>query len=111
MDRTARLRDLFGRVFDSHREDLRTELPPDEYERRRHAFVFHLTDWLEDLDWFSDLTKNPDGPDPDAAEVRLVGLLYHVIPHLGAAGRLLLDHVPDPFADEPAAVAAPAGRS
>ena len=34
----------------------------------------------------------------EKATTFLVGFLYHAVPHLKAAGRLLLDDVPDPCA-------------
>jgi hypothetical protein len=96
---TSALEHLLGQVFDECREGLREELDPKEYTRRRQDFIFHMTDWRSDLQGLARLYECPEGRDADSASTFLVGLLYHVIPHLAAAGRLLLDEVPDPFAD------------
>jgi hypothetical protein len=101
MDRDHELRQLLGHVFDHAQEGLRAELPADEYERRRHDFVFHMTDWAGDLTRFMELVGRPDEWKTKAATTFLIGFLYHVVPHLNAAGRLLLDHIPDPFAEPP----------
>lgn len=99
MEREKRLRALFGRVFDSCREDLKAELPAQEYERRRQDFVFHMTDWESDLSRFADVVSHPETQKKSDTEEFLIGFLYHVVPHLSAAGRLLLDNIPDPFAE------------
>jgi hypothetical protein len=100
MGRDDQLRELLGRVFDAAQEGLRDELPPEEYERRRHDFVFHMTDPADDLARFADLVRHPGSANDEETTTFLIGFLYHVLPHLSAAGRLLLDHVPDPFADQ-----------
>jgi len=101
MDRDAALRKLLGRVFDSGQEGLRAELPADEYERRRHDFIFHMTDWLQDLTEYANLVEHPEKWKLKEATTFLIGFLYHVLPHLNAAGRLLLDEIKDPFATGP----------
>jgi hypothetical protein len=62
----------------------------------RRDFVFHMTDWLSDLDHLVAIYKHPERVDAEQAS-EIVGFLYHVIPHLNAAGRLLLDDIPDAF--------------
>jgi hypothetical protein len=96
---TTRLEHLLGQVFDGCRNGLRNEVGPAEYERRRRDFIFHMMDWRNDLEPLARLYERPEGQDADAASTFLIGFLYHIIPHLAAAGRLLLDEVPDPFAD------------
>ncbi len=97
-DRSA-LEQLLGQVFDYCQEDLQDEISPTEYEKRRHEFAFHMLDWPKDLEFLSRLFANPEGHDIRATSISLIAFLYHVIPHLNAAGRLLLDEVPDPFAE------------
>jgi hypothetical protein len=97
------LRELLGRVFDIAQDGLRDEIPREDYERRRFDFVFHMTDWTCDVTRLADLVRHPQNENDEAATKFLIGFLYHTIPHLSAAGRLLLDHVPDPFADQPEA--------
>jgi hypothetical protein len=93
----SKVEQLLGRVFDGARESLREELDAQEYERRKHDFVFHMTDWLGDLEQLTDLFNQPDQQDEESASAHVIRFLYHVIPHLNAAGRLLLDEVGDPF--------------
>jgi hypothetical protein len=84
-------------VFDEMREGEKKELTAAEYEQRRYDFAFHMTDWLNDLDTLVKVYRAPEHVDRKIAREFLVGFLYHVIPHLNAAGRLLLDEVSDPF--------------
>lgn len=110
MGRDDQLRELLGRAFDAAQNGLRDELTPEEYDRRRHDFVFHMADCADDLVRFAALANSPGQQDEEAATTFLIGLLYHVVPHLNAAGRLLLDHIPDPFADQPEVAPAPRVR-
>ena len=89
---------LLGTVFDRAQSGLRGELGPAEYERRRHDFVFHLLDWKADLKQMAALADDPGSMSPKVETTFVIGFLYHVIPHLNAAGHLLLDEVPDAFA-------------
>jgi hypothetical protein len=97
MRTTSQLEHLLGQVFDEAREGLRESLDPAEYEKRRQDFVFHMTDWKRDLEQLTHLFRNPDQSNEEAASTLVIGFLYHVLPHLNAAGRLLLDDVADPF--------------
>jgi hypothetical protein len=63
----------------------------------RQDFVFHMTDWLDDLDRLKMILDHPDQVDRRKAASEIAGILYHIIPHLKAAGRLLLDNIPDAF--------------
>jgi hypothetical protein len=83
------LREVFG--------ELRDEDDP-VFEKNRDEFVFHMTDWLDDLDDFLALVRSATAT-KEAAARQIVGFLYHVTPHLNAAGKLLLDGVPDTFAE------------
>jgi hypothetical protein len=99
MDPSAEIKNLLGKVFDAASGGLRAELPADEYERRRYDFVFHMTDWADDLEQMAGWFKSPRRFDEEAAATFVIGFLYHVVPHLNAAGRLLLDDISDPFAE------------
>lgn len=94
----SKLEQLLGQVFDGARDGLRDSLDSQEYERRKHDFVFHMTDWSRDLEQLTALFHQPDRLDEDSASALVIGFLYHVVPHLNAAGRLLLDEIVDPFA-------------
>jgi hypothetical protein len=102
-----KLRQLMERIFDSCRTGLRKELTPAQYDQRRFDFAFHMTDWLSDLDELNELYEHPENADVDDACVSVISILVHIIPHLDAAGRLLLDEISDPFVDRAAEVAAP----
>ena len=65
--------------------------------RAREDFVFHMTDWLDDLDRLKAIYEHPEQFDRLEAGREIFGFLIHVIPHLKAAGRLLLDEISDPF--------------
>jgi len=99
MSNQKRFEDLMVRIFDDHRDDIREEFGADEHERRRRDFAFHMTDWTGDLERMAALFQDPDRLDLEQATVFVIGFLYHVIPHLNAAGRLLLDEISDPFAE------------
>jgi hypothetical protein len=65
------------------------------HARFRNNFIFHMVDWSEDLVKLRELFKNPERFDEETASQVISGFLYHVIPHLRAAGRLLLDYTPE----------------
>jgi len=98
MPTNSKLEELMGRIFDGARQGVRENVPPGEYERRRRDFVFHMTDWVSDNEQIRMLFSNPDSQGESTASALVIGFLYHVIPHLNAAGRLLLDEISDPFA-------------
>src|SRR5262245_45987466 len=91
------LQERLGSIFDSMRQALCNELSSEEYEQRRSDFIFHMTDWKSDLDQLAQWMKRPDSCDNEAASNLVVGFLYHLIPHLRAAWRVLLDQNKDPF--------------
>ncbi|MFO0967305.1 MAG: hypothetical protein U0793_17235 [Gemmataceae bacterium] len=88
---------LLGRVFDNARREDKKEWGREEYARRRQDFIFHMTDWLGDLKQLNNIFRRPQDCDPKETTITVMGVLYHVIPHLKAAGRLLLDEIPDAF--------------
>lgn len=101
MTTNQELIELLSKVFDRVRE---RHLPDSEdaspYEEGKRDFVFHLTDWTEDMERLRTLFANPQSYDVEAASNLIVSFLIHVIPHLNAAGRFLLDEISDPFASE-----------
>jgi hypothetical protein len=86
-------------VYDDAQRGEKKRLGREEYARRRQDFVFHMTDWLNDLDMLQAIYRKPEDCDVKETTIDIMGILYHVIPHLNAAGRLLLDDVPDAFRD------------
>ncbi len=95
MNQTDKLQKFLGEVFDSCQDESSAD-----HDQRRHDFVFHMTDWKADLLRFADLVRHPEKIDSADASEFVIGFLYHVVPHLNAAGRMLLDRIPDPFAEE-----------
>jgi hypothetical protein len=92
---SAQLIALLHKVYDSWNE------PSDsaDYVLRRDEFVFHMTDWLSDLEEIDRLYQNPESADAEQASQFIFGFLVHVTPHLRAAARALLgEEVTDPFA-------------
>jgi hypothetical protein len=88
------LQQLLSQTFDAFRDAEDAA----EHSQRKADFIFHMTDWTSDLETLAALYKNPNMVDRKAARQAIFGFIIHVIPHLNAAGRLLLDEVPDPFA-------------
>ncbi len=79
-------------VFDDYVEDGGVEL--------RHDFVFHMTDWLNDLDELTRLYERPELFSKAEARQVVYGLLVHARCHIDAAARIYLgDDINDPFAD------------
>jgi hypothetical protein len=72
---------------------------PAANRRSREDFVFHMTDWLNDLDLLWNVYQHPNNTGKDAAGDAVFGFLIHAVPHLMAAGRLLLGEISDPFAE------------
>ena len=65
---TAALERLLGQIFDDCREGLLEEIGPVEFEKRCHDFIFHMTDWRDDLQRISHLYEQPEGcPEADAS--------------------------------------------
>jgi hypothetical protein len=60
----------------------------------RRQFVFHMTDWIGELERLVNLYQE-DEPQKAKAAQTVAAFLYHAIPHLNTAGRLLLDYSPD----------------
>jgi hypothetical protein len=98
MPASPQLVELLGRIFDSARQG---EGKQTDYQQRRQDFIFHMTDWLGDLKNLNELYAHPEEADLREARTSLIALLYHVIPHLNAAGRLLLDTIQDHFTLHP----------
>jgi hypothetical protein len=106
MSTNPQLEQLLGAVFDRFREGE----DPAVFAKNREEFIFHMTDWLNDLEELTDLYRNPGKHKASKASTLVGGFLYHVIPHLKAAGRLLLDEIPDAFEPKAREKSKPAKR-
>ena len=90
------MEELFRQIFD----DFQQMDDPEEHARCKQEFVFHMLDWTSDLEELAALYRHPHKRGSEAGKI-VAGFLYHALPHLNAAGRLLLDRLPDPFAEPP----------
>jgi len=88
---------LLEKVFDEMRGSQKKTLGAKGYHAQREDFVFHMTDWLRDLDTLNRILRRPKECDVRQSTMDLVSTLYHILPHLNEAGRLLLDKVPNAF--------------
>ena len=59
-----------------------------------------MTDWQSDLEKLYEMCANPQCWQAESACEFLIGFLYHVVPHLNAAAKLLIDTVGDPFSEQ-----------
>jgi hypothetical protein len=87
---------VLARVFD----ELQKIKDPTEHARTREDFVFHMVDWIDNLEELFQLYANPKDHDIETSNNIIIGFLYHVIPHLNVAGRLLLDTISNPFKEQ-----------
>jgi hypothetical protein len=92
--RLSKIEELLDRVFD----ELQTVEDGEKYEEEKRQFIFHMTDWIDDLQDLIELYEQ-ERYEGNAAQT-IAGFLYHAVPHLNAAGRLLLNHIPDNFTDD-----------
>jgi hypothetical protein len=90
MSTKDKLQELLVKTFDAYRDGLEKEVPPEVYERLKFDFVFHMTDWHEDLAKLSDLYAQPEKWSAKDASSVVGGFLIHVIWHIESAQKLLL---------------------
>lgn len=86
-------RQLMRQVFDELREGVRETVTSQEYDDLRESFAFHMTDWSDDVQKLLELQQQSGSISSEDAAKKVVGLLYHLVPHLTEAGKLLLDRV------------------
>jgi len=72
-------------------KDMASAKEHNNYGSDREKFVFHMTDWQEELDSRLRLFSSPDDYDQDQANHILQELFYHVLPHLNAAAEIYDD--------------------
>jgi hypothetical protein len=93
MSKPTTINELLEDTFDAF-QDVEDALA---HSQKKADFVFHMTDWVDDLEKIAELFKDPSKLDRKASRQFIFGFLAHVIPHLNAAGRLLIGEVSDPF--------------
>jgi hypothetical protein len=67
----------------------------------RQDFVFHMTDWLDDLHQLKAVYDHPEECARSQAAQAIAGFLYHATAHVMEAARLLLDYEPGYFFHSP----------
>src|SRR5438477_4931455 len=67
----------------------------------RRDFIFHMTDWLDDLDELKILFDHPTDASRQAAAQNVASFLWHATHHVMEAARLLLDYEPGYFFESP----------
>ena len=72
-------------------KDMASAKENNNYESDRGKFVFHMTDWQEELGSLLQFFRNPDDYDQVQANHVLQELFYHVLPHLNAAAEIYDD--------------------
>jgi hypothetical protein len=85
MRATPELKKILGKVYDAYQKLDDRALN----SLCRQDFIFHMTDWLQDLQRLSSLYDHPEETGRDEAEDAVFGFLIHAVPHLMAASRLL----------------------
>jgi hypothetical protein len=91
MSPNPRLKKLLAAVYNQYQklDD------PAANKKCRQDFVFHMVDWQEDLQRLAELYQHPEKFNAESAGTIVAGFLYHAIPHLREAGRLMLDYDPE----------------
>ena len=67
----------------------------------RRDFVFHMTDWEDDLRALAELYEHPERFSRADAKRIVAGFLYHATAHVMEAARLMLDYEPGYLFDSP----------
>lgn len=83
---TLELQVVLGKVNDAYQHQSGRALN----DECRQDFIFHMTDWLDDLQRLASLYDRPKEVPDAEAEDRVFSFLIHEVPHLMAAGHLLL---------------------
>jgi hypothetical protein len=61
---------------------------PARKDQRTHEFVFHMTDWYDDLAKLAALYERPEAYSQSTWNECVIGFLYHAVGHLLAAAKL-----------------------
>jgi len=86
----ADLKELLSATFDRFHDGLEKEVSAEVYARLKFDFVFHMTDWQDDLAKLSDLYTHPEKWPKDKASDAVASFLIHAPWHIQHAQKLLL---------------------
>jgi hypothetical protein len=67
---------------------MREGMGPASEDMRTHDFVFHMTDWYNDLVKLARLMQRPEGKSAEEWRDAVAGFLFHVSGHLLAATKI-----------------------
>lgn len=67
------------------------------YDDDRESFVFHMTDWFDDLQAICKLYSSPNQVSAGESKEALRALFFHALPHLLAAAEIY-DDAPEIYA-------------
>lgn len=93
-EKLAHIQKALESVYRNFNEDA----GPATTDARTRDFIFHMTDWVDDLEALQQLYNDPESH--DSAEWNSAvygGMISHALGHLLAAARLVDDNVSDPF--------------
>jgi hypothetical protein len=95
--RTAELHRLLASIYNTFQklDD------PAANKAGRRDFVFHMTDWEDNLRALAELYDRPEQFSRADAKRIVAGFLYHATAHVMEAARLLLDYEPGYLFDSP----------
>jgi hypothetical protein len=79
-----RIKEALERAFRSMRE----KAGPANKDLRTRDFVFHMTDWYDDLIKLAKVMEHPEGKNNDQWRDAVCGFLVHVSGHLLAAAKI-----------------------
>lgn len=91
-----KIEQILAQIFD----ELQEIEDPVKHTQAKENFVFHMVDWIHNLEELFQLYTTPEKYDTATSEKIIIGFLYHVIPHLNMAGSLLLGSIPNSFEDK-----------
>lgn len=90
-ERRTKLAQLLASVY----LDYQKQADPAFNAQCQDDFVFHMTDWIHDLQQLVEVVEHPERFTPSAAGEIIAGFLFHATWHIRAAARLLLDFKPE----------------
>lgn len=93
---TEQQRQAIGVALEKALRHLCGNVGPARSDPRTHDFVFHMTDWYDDLLRLARLYEDPSAHTQAEWNDAVLGFLYHVPGHLNAAAKLS-NTLLDPF--------------
>jgi hypothetical protein len=83
-DENMTIKKILGKFYSRH--VCRHEI---NFTENKYDFVFHMTDWIDDLYELADLYKKPENKSYDEIHSAVYGFLSHAMSHIHAAAKLI----------------------